>query len=108
MMLEKEKIKEIKFYNLELMMILKKLQKCELKVYIKANKVNFRIDVDDAKEYVKTHLEESSRIFHDNNFHYCENDYEHGNRMYMVTMDHNGYYNNIIKEKIEIHKEQVY
>ena len=68
----------------------------------------FYKNLDDAKEYVKTHLEESSRIFRDNNFHYCENDYEYGNRMHMVTMDHDGYYGNIIKEKIEIHKEQVY
>ena len=65
-------------------------------------------NLDDAKEYVKTHLEENSRIFRDNNFHYYENDCEHDNRIYMVTMNHNGYYNNIIKEKIEIHKEQVY
>ena len=65
-------------------------------------------NLDDAKEYVKTHLEESSNLFRDNNFHYCENDYEYGNRMYMLTMDHDGYYDNIIKEKIEIHKEQVY
>ena len=65
-------------------------------------------NLDDAKNYVKTYLEESSKIFRDNNFHYCENDYEYGNRVYMVTMDHNRYYNNIVKEKIEIHKEQVY
>lgn len=72
------------------------------------NHHKFFKNLDDAKEYVKTHLEESSKIFRDNNFHYCENDYEYGNRMYMVTMDHDGYYGNIIKEKIEIHKEQVY
>lgn len=65
-------------------------------------------NLDDAKKYAKTDLEASSRMFHDNNFHYCENDYEHGNRVYMVTMDYNGYYINIIKKKIEIHKEQVY
>lgn len=65
-------------------------------------------NLDDAKKYVKTYLEESSRIFHDNNFRYCENDYEYGNRVYMVTMNHDRYYNNIVKEKIEIHKEQVY
>ncbi len=65
-------------------------------------------NLDDAKEYVKISLEESSDLFRDNNFHYCENDYEYGNRMYMVTMDHDRYYGNIIKEKIEIHKEQVY
>ena len=65
-------------------------------------------NLDDAKKYVKTHLEENYRIFRDNNFHYCENDYEYGNRVYMVTTNRDGDYNNIIKEKIEIHKEQVY
>ena len=64
-------------------------------------------NLDDAKKYVKTHLEESSKIFRDNNFHYCENDYEYGNRVYMVTINHDRY-DNIVKEKIEIHKEQVY
>ena len=61
-------------------------------------------NLDDAKEYVKTCLEEGSKLFNDNIFHYCENDYEYGNRVYMVTMN----YDNIVKEKIEIHKEQVY
>ena len=65
-------------------------------------------NLDDAKEYVKTHLEENSRVFHDNDFCYCENDHEYGNRIYVVTMYYNGYHNNIVKEKIEIHKEQVY
>lgn len=66
-------------------------------------------NLDDAKKYVKTNLEANSKVFHDNNFHYCENDYERGNRIYMVTMDYSGYYINIIiKQKIEIHKEQVY
>ena len=65
-------------------------------------------NLDDAKEYAKTDLEASSRMFRNYNFHYCENDYEHGNLVYIVTMDYNGYFGNIIKKKIEIHKEQVY
>ena len=65
-------------------------------------------NLDDAKKYVKTYLKESSNIFYDNNFHYCENDYEYDNRMYMVTADRDGYNDTIVKEKIEIYKEPVY
>ena len=65
-------------------------------------------NLDDAKEYVKTYLEENSRIFRNDNFHYYEKNYEYYNRVYSVTVDHDGHYNNTVKEKIEIYKEQVY
>lgn len=64
--------------------------------------------LEDAKEYVKTHIQESKRIFEDDNFHVMEYDYKENNRYYLADMDHDGHYNKVIRERVDIVEEQVY
>lgn len=64
--------------------------------------------LEDAKNYVKEHIQESEHMLKDDNFHVMEYDYKKDNRHYLVDMDHDGYYNEVIRERLDIVEEQVY
>lgn len=63
---------------------------------------------DDALNIVKEHIQKEAKYFSDADFKYQEKTYENNNLIYDVVFEHVSTRGNIVKNKIEIHRDYVY